>query len=75
MEQLQADLQLALAHVREVEALIADQRATISKLKELGSSADKEELLLAALLKSHELLARHLDHVHRLALVRLPEDI
>jgi hypothetical protein len=74
VELLQADLQLALAHVRGVERLIADQRAAISKLKEQGASHDKEEVLLASLLKSHEMLVRHLDHIQRLGLMRSPED-
>ena len=74
MKQLQADLQLALAHVRGVERLIADQQARISKLKAEGFFHDKEEVLLASLLKSHEMLVKHLDHIQRLGLARSPKD-
>jgi hypothetical protein len=49
------------------------QRAAISKLKEQDASHDKEEALLASLLKSHEMLVKHLDHIQRLGLVRSPD--
>jgi hypothetical protein len=74
MEDREADLRLAMAHVREVEVLIADQRSRLEKLREQGSSTDTAERLLAAFLRSHDLLMKHLAHVRRLRRVPMSDD-
>jgi L-lysine 2,3-aminomutase len=69
MQQLQADIELALAHIEQVEELIKQQQARIDRLREEGLSAKNGELLLAALVKSHDMLKQHLAHLRRLQLV------
>ena len=66
MKRLQADIELALAHIQQVEKLIANQQERIERLREEGLSAKNGELLLAALIKSHDLLKQHLEHLKRL---------
>jgi hypothetical protein len=74
MNDREADLRLAMAHVREVEVCIAEQRSRIEKLREQGSSTDTAQRVLTALLRSHDLLVKHLAHVRRLRLFPMLND-
>jgi hypothetical protein len=49
MEQSQVDLELAIKHVIEAEALVAEQRLRIDRLKSEGKPTEQSELLLQAM--------------------------
>jgi hypothetical protein len=60
MDAKRTELELAVAHVQELEALISEQRARIKRLKQLGASTTVAESLLAALQDSLARLDQHL---------------
>jgi uncharacterized small protein (DUF1192 family) len=60
MEPTQADLDLALLHVKQLEARVSDLRGKIARLREHSLPIDAEEEQLAALLRAIEVLKIHL---------------
>jgi len=63
MEHVQADLELALLHIKQVEQRVADQYVRIERLRRLGSSTELAEDLLVTLQRSLELLKTHLARI------------
>lgn len=60
MEQGQADLELAILHVKQLETRISQQRAKITRIHAEGLATDLEQEQLAALLRALEIVKAHL---------------
>jgi hypothetical protein len=60
MEDLQADLELTLLHIRHAEQKVADQHARIEHLRREGAATDNAEDMLKTLQESLALLKQHL---------------
>lgn len=60
MEQHQADLELALLHIKQVEQRVADQYVRVQRLRRMGSDTKLAEDLLQTLQDSLALLKKHL---------------
>lgn len=63
MEQHQADLELALLHIKQVEQRVADQYVRVQRLRRMGASTEIAEDLLRTLQQSLILLKAHLAHI------------
>lgn len=63
MEHVQADLELALLHIKQVEQRVADQYVRIERLRRIGSTTELAEDLLVTLQRSLELLKMHLARI------------
>ena len=60
MEQHQADLELALLHIKQVEQRVADQYVRLERLRRIGAPPRIAEDLLQTLQDSLALLKKHL---------------
>jgi hypothetical protein len=63
MEQFQADLELALLHLRQLEIRIAEQRCRIAQIQESGASTTTAEEFLSVLQQNAELVRRHIARI------------
>jgi hypothetical protein len=63
MNHMQADLELALLHLKQMEKRIAEQRERIAHLKALGASTAVAEDFLATLLDSLQLVKIHVARI------------
>jgi hypothetical protein len=63
MEIAQAELELAICHLKQVEVRISQKREKIARLRADGLSADIEEKQLGRLIGSLEVLKTHLANV------------
>jgi uncharacterized protein YydD (DUF2326 family) len=63
MEIAQAELELAIFHLKQVEERISQQREKIARLRADGLSADIEEKQLGRLIRSLDVLKTHLANV------------
>jgi hypothetical protein len=63
MEIAQAELELAICHLKQVEVRTSQQRERIARLRAEGLSADIEEKQLGRLIRSLEVLKTHLANV------------
>jgi hypothetical protein len=63
MEIAQAELELAIRHLKQVEERVSIQRKKIAVLRQSGLSADVEEDQLGSLLRALEVLKAHLANV------------
>lgn len=63
MNYIQADLELALLHVKQMEKRIAEQRERIAHLRSLGVSTAVAEDFLATLLDSLQLVKIHVARI------------
>jgi hypothetical protein len=60
MERAQAELELAIQHLKQVEERISVHREKIARMRADGLSPEVEEKALASLLRSLEVLKTHL---------------
>jgi hypothetical protein len=63
MEIAQAELDLAIRHLKQVEERVALQREKIARIRAEGRSPGVEEQALGSLLRSLEVLKTHLANV------------
>ena len=63
MENFQADVDLALHHLAQVEKRIREQRDRVETLRSSGASTENAEDLLVTLIEARNLLNRHLGRV------------
>jgi len=63
MERAQAELELAIHHIKQVEERVVLHREKISRLRERGLSTDVEEAQLRSLLSALEGLKARLAYV------------
>lgn len=63
MEYIQADLELAILHLKQMEQRVAEQRARITHLKSLGASSAVAEDFLRTLLDSIQLVKIHVGRI------------
>lgn len=63
MEQFNADLELALLHIKQVEQRVADQYVRVERLRHMGAPTEFAEDLLKTLRHSLELLKKHLARI------------
>lgn len=63
MGMIQADLELALLHLQQLEQRIAEQRARIARLREAGGSTENAEDFLRTLLETLELVKLHVARI------------
>lgn len=63
VKQLQADIELALIHIRQVEQCVAEQSQRIVRLKAVGGSTEIAEDFLKTLQQSLALLKQHLARI------------
>ncbi len=63
MEHFNADLELALLHIKQVEQRVADQYVRVDRLRRMGAPTELAEDLLKTLQHSLELLKEHLARI------------
>jgi len=63
MEHFNADLELALLHIKQVEQRVADQYVRVERLKRIGASSEVAKDFLRTLQDSLRLLKRHLAYI------------
>jgi hypothetical protein len=63
MERAQAELELAIRHLKQVEERVSLQREKIARMRADGLSPEAEEGRLGSLLRSLEVLKAHLANV------------
>jgi len=63
MERAQAELELAIRHLKQVEERVILQREKIARMRSDGQSPTVEEERLGSLLRSLEVLKTHLANV------------
>jgi hypothetical protein len=63
MEYVQPDLELALLHLKQLEHRIAEQRARVARLREIGASTETAEQFLAVLRESVDLVKTHIGRI------------
>jgi hypothetical protein len=59
MDYIQADLELAILHLKQLEQRVDEQRARIARLKEMGAPSAVAEDFLRTLLDSLQLVKAH----------------
>lgn len=65
MEQFQADIDLALLHLKQLEMRTAEQRSRIAQLQTSGESADTAEELLSTLEQTLALVRMRVARISR----------
>lgn len=63
MERAQAELELAISHLKQVEQRVSLQREKISDMRAKGLSSEAEEERLRSFLRTLEVLKTHLADV------------
>jgi len=59
MQNYQADLELSLLHIKQLEQRIADQQARIEYLRKIGASTELADQLLRSLQETLGLIKQH----------------